>query len=100
MSRLQCKFYDQYSSDHILSQGHPMIVSVPCDMPKESIKDTFFEINKFPKKKPTNFCKFYDSEGTFQFLLQSNQSKYSDWITVIGRFCLLIIFINKKNRYN
>ena len=28
-----------------------MIVSVPCDMRKESIKDIFFEINKFTKKE-------------------------------------------------
>ena len=47
-----------------------MIVSVLCDMGKDSIKDTFFEMNKFPKEEPVNFCKPYDNEGTFQLLLQ------------------------------
>ena len=42
-----------------------MIVSVLCDMRKDSIKDTFLEMNKFPKKEPLNFCKPYDNEGTF-----------------------------------
>ena len=47
-----------------------MIVSVPRDMRKDSFKDTSFEINKFPKKEPTNFCKFYDNEGATQLLLR------------------------------
>ena len=42
-----------------------MIASVPCDMRKDSIKDTFFEMNKFPKEEPVNFCKPCDNEGTF-----------------------------------
>ena len=42
-----------------------MIVSVPCHMHKDSIKDTFFEMNKFPEKEPVNFCMPYDNEGTF-----------------------------------
>ena len=46
-----------------------MIVSVPCDMRKECIKDTFFDMNKFPKKESIIFCKSYDNEGTFQLLL-------------------------------
>ena len=41
-------------------------VSVACDMRKESFKDTFFEINKFPKKEPINFGKFYDNGETTQ----------------------------------
>ena len=49
------KFYDQYSSDYISSQGHLMIVKVLCDMHKESIK--------FLKKKPLNFCKLFDNKG-------------------------------------
>ena len=49
-----------------------MVVSVPCDMRKDSFKDTFFKKNKFPVKKPTNFCKFYDNEGITQLLLWSN----------------------------
>ena len=65
MSSFWSKFYDQYSGDDNWSQGHLMIVSVLCDMRKDSIKDTFFEMNKFPKKEPLNFCKPYDNEGTF-----------------------------------
>ena len=42
-----------------------MIASVPCDMRKDSIKDTFFEMNKFPKDEPVNFCKPYDNAGIF-----------------------------------
>ena len=53
MSRLWSKFYGHFFSDDILSQGHLMVVSVPCDIRKDSFKDTFFEINKFPKKKHT-----------------------------------------------
>ena len=49
-----------------------MVVSVPCDMHKYSFKDNFFETYKFPKEEPINFCKFYDDEGTIQFLLQGN----------------------------
>ena len=71
---LQSKFYDQCSSNDILSQGHLMVVSISCDMRKESFKDTFFEMNKpmnEPKNEPINFCKLYD-EGTFQLLLRSD----------------------------
>ena len=50
-----------------------MLVSVPCDMRKDSIKDTFFEKNEFPKKEPTGFCKTYDNEGTTQMLLRSDR---------------------------
>ena len=35
-------------------------------MRKESFKHTFFEINKFPKKEPINFGKFYDNGETTQ----------------------------------
>ena len=72
ISRLRSKFYDQYSADDILSQGHLMVVSVPCDISKDPFKYTFFEMNKFPKKEPLNFCKVYDNEGTTQLLLQSD----------------------------
>ena len=47
-------------------------MSVPCDMRKDSFKDTFFEMSTYPKKQPINFCKVYDNEGTTQLLLQSN----------------------------
>ena len=40
-----------------------MVVSIPCNMGKDSFKDTFFEMSKFPKKEPINLCKFYDNEG-------------------------------------
>ena len=56
--------------DAILSQGHLMVVRVPCDMRKDSFIDTPFEMNKFPKKEPINFCKFYYSEGATQLLLR------------------------------
>ena len=49
-----------------------MVVSVLCDMRKDSFKDNFFEMNKLPKKEPINFCKFYDNEGTTQLLLRSD----------------------------
>ena len=66
------KFYDQYSSDDILSEGHLMLLSVSCDMCKDFFKETFFEMNKFPKKEPINFCKFYDNEGATQLPLRSD----------------------------
>ena len=59
------------SGDDNLSQEH-LVVSVPCDICKDSFKDTFFKMNKFPKKEPINFSKFYDNEGTTQLLLWSN----------------------------
>ena len=34
-SSFQSKFYDQYSSGDILSQGHLMLLSVPCDIEKD-----------------------------------------------------------------
>ena len=62
-----------------------MIVSLSCDIRKESIKDTFFEMNKFPKKEPINFCKFFDSEGTFQLLLRSDDlGNLTIWYLVLG----------------
>ena len=48
-----------------------MVGSILCDMRKDSFNDTFFEMNKFPKKEPMNFCKFFDNEGTFQQLLNA-----------------------------
>ena len=70
ISRLWSKFYDQYSSDDILSKGYLMIVSVPCDMRKESIKDTFLRWENLQKKNLLNFCKSYDNEETFELLLR------------------------------
>ena len=43
-----------------------MVLSVPFDLRKDSFKDTFSEMNKFPKKEPINFCKCYDNEETTQ----------------------------------
>ena len=37
-----------------------MVVRVPLDMGKDY--DTSFEMNKFSKKEPINFCNFCDSE--------------------------------------
>ena len=72
-TRLRSKFYDQYSVDDILSQEYLMVMGVPCDMRKNPFKDTFFEMNTFPKKKSISFYKFYDNEGaTTQLLLRSN----------------------------
>ena len=48
------------------------MVSVPCEMCKESFKDTFFEMNKFSMKERIKFYKFYDIEGATQLLLQSD----------------------------
>ena len=42
------KFYDQFSSGDILSQGHIIVLSVPCDIGKDW--ETSFEMNKFSKK--------------------------------------------------
>ena len=66
------KFYDQNSSDDILSEGHLMLLSVSCNMCKDFFKETFFKMNKFPKKEPINFCKFYDNEGATQLILRSD----------------------------
>ena len=47
-----------------------MVVSVPCDIGKD--QDTSFEMNKFSKKEPINFCKFCDNEGATYLLLPSD----------------------------
>ena len=44
-----------------------MVVSNPRNMDKDSFKGTFFVMNKFPRKEPTNLRKFYDSKGTTKF---------------------------------
>ena len=51
-----------------------MLLSVSCDMCKDFFKERFFEMNKFPKKEPINFCKFSDNEGATQLLLRSDHS--------------------------
>ena len=48
-----------------------MLLNVSCDMCKDFFK-TFFEMNKFPKKEPINFCKFYHNEGATQLQLPSD----------------------------
>ena len=72
ISRLWSNFFDQYSGDDDLLQGHLMVVSVLCDMRKDSFKDTFFEMNNFRNEEPINCCKFYDNEKTTQLLLRSD----------------------------
>ena len=52
-SCLRSKFYDKYSTDDILSQGHLMVLSVLCDIEKDY--DTSFEINNFSKKNLKTF---------------------------------------------
>ena len=54
-SFLRSKFYYQYSTDDIVSQGKDSECS--CDIGK--YYDTSFGMNKFSKKKPINFCKYY-----------------------------------------
>ena len=49
-----------------------MVVRVSCDIGKGFLKDTSFEMNKFPKMKLLNFRKYYDSEGATQLLLRSD----------------------------
>ena len=49
-----------------------MLSSVLCHMCKDFFKETFFEMNKFPKKEPMHFFKFYDNVGATQLLLRSD----------------------------
>ena len=70
ISCLRSNFYDQYSSDVILSQGHLIVVSVSCNIDKDL--DTSFEMSKFSKKEPTHLCKFCDIEGATQLFLRSD----------------------------
>ena len=72
ISRLRSKFFDQYSGDDDLLQGHLMVVSVLYDMRKDYFKDTFFEMNNFPNEEPINCCKFCDNEKNNQLLLRSD----------------------------
>ena len=55
IKRCVCDEEIQYSRDDMFSQGHLMVVIFPCDMRKDSFKDTLFEMNKFPKKKLISF---------------------------------------------
>ena len=48
-----------------------MLLSVSCDMCKDFFKETLFEMNRFPKTEPINFCKFHNNEGATQLLLRS-----------------------------
>ena len=76
--RLTSEFADQCCSVDMLSQGHLMIMRVPCDMGKVFSKDTSLEINKFPKNEPINFRKFFDSDGVTQLLWWSDHFVNSD----------------------
>ena len=51
-----------------------MVLSVPCNIRKDSFKDSFFEMNEFPMKEPINNDNegTYDNEGTTQLLLRSD----------------------------
>ena len=73
-----------------------MVVSVPCDMRKDSLINTFFKMNKFPKKEPINFCKFYDNEGNTQLLLQSEHFVNSTCLIS----CLWCKFYNQYSSNN
>ena len=60
-------------------------MNVQFDMRKDSLKNSFFEMNKLPKKEPINFCKFYDNDGIFQFLLRSDHFINPNvWYLVFG----------------
>ena len=48
--RLRSKYFDQYSGDDNLSQGHLIVVSVLYDMHKDFFQDTFFQITNFERK--------------------------------------------------
>ena len=48
--RLRSKYFDQYSGDDNLSQGHLIVVSVLYDMRKDFFQDTFFQITNFERK--------------------------------------------------
>ena len=41
-------------------------------MCKDFFKEMFFDMNKFPKKEPINFSKFYDDGAATQLLLRSD----------------------------
>ena len=62
----------------ILVMSVLMVVSVLCDMYKDSFKGIFLEMNKLPKKGPINFCMFYDNEGTNQLLFAVQSFHQSD----------------------
>ena len=77
-----------------------MVVSVPRDTHKHSLKDTFLEIKKFRKKEHLSFCKFYNNEGTSQLLLQSDHFiNPTVWLLVFGvsfmTRILVMIFCHK-----
>ena len=44
---------------------------VPCVRLLQAFKGTSVEMNKFPKKEATKFCKLYDNEEDTQVLLRS-----------------------------
>lgn len=69
--RLRSKFHDQDSCVDMPSKGYLIVLSVPCDIRKGSLEETF-KMNKFLMKEPIIFCKYYDSEGNTQLPLQSD----------------------------
>ena len=69
-TRLWCKFYDQCSSDNILSQGHLVVVSVRCDIRQRL--GHFFRNEQIFQEGTIDFCKFCDSEGATRLLLRSD----------------------------
>ena len=72
ISHFWCKFYNQYSSDNIFFTRASN--SSECSVWYRQRLEHFFqnEGNKFSKKEPVNFCKFYNSEGSTHLLLLSN----------------------------
>ena len=69
-----------------------MVVSALCDMRKDSLKDTFFEMNKLLKKEPIKFCRFYENEETSQLLSRSDHFiNPIVWYLVFGLNCVTSI---------
>ena len=62
---LRSQFYDQYSSDDILLQGHLVVLRVPYDIEKD--QSTSFEINKFPKNNLSTFVSHMAMRETLSF---------------------------------
>ena len=57
-----------------------MLLSVSCDMCKGFFKETFFEMNKFPKKEPIVAAavrSFHQSDRSISFLRSKFYYQYS-----------------------
>ena len=61
---------------------------------KSPSRKFFFEMTKFPKTEPINFCKFYDNEGDTQLLLQSDHFINSTvWYLIFGQNFITSILV-------